>query len=153
MDRIVIDQKLDSLRRCLARIRSQEPLSPEKLANNFDTQDIVSLNLTRAVQLAVDIGAHMVSAQQLAAPNTMGETFDQLQQLGVVSADLASQLKKSVGFRNIAVHNYSSVNWVVVHSIVHEHLKDFDDYAQSIVHHLSSHGSSSREKTRDPYSE
>jgi hypothetical protein len=90
VDRIVIDQKLESLRRCLARIRSQEPLSPEKLANNFDTQDIVSLNLTRAVQLAVDIGAH---------------------------------------------------------------LKDFDDYAQSIVHHLSSHGSSSRAKTRDPYSE
>jgi uncharacterized protein YutE (UPF0331/DUF86 family) len=54
------------------------------LQEDFDLQDIVSLNLTRAVQMAVDIGAHMVSAQTQAAPATMGETFDQLGRMGVI---------------------------------------------------------------------
>lgn len=137
MDRIVIDHKLESLRRCLARIRSQEPLSPEKLANDFDTQDIVSLNLTRAVQLAIDIGAHLVSDSQQVPPASMGETFDQLGLMGILSPGLALRLKKSVGFRNIAVQNYSTLNWAVVHSIVHDHLKDFDEYAQAVVAYLS----------------
>ncbi|WP_350296885.1 DUF86 domain-containing protein [Limnohabitans sp. Rim8] len=139
MDREVIDQKLDSLRRCIERIRTKLPLTSETFKTDFDVQDIVSLNLTRAVQMAVDIGAHIVSSQQQVSPGSMGETFDQLGQLGVISADLALQLKKSVGFRNIAVHNYNTINWDIVQSIVQVHLKDFDQFAKAIVHYLQGH--------------
>ena len=132
MDRVVVHQKLDSLRRCLARIRSKEPISLGVLQKDYDLQDIVSLNLTRAVQMAVDIGAHMVSAQMQAAPATMGETFDQLGRMGVISEELALQLKKSVGFRNVAVHNYNAVNWAIVFSILQGHLQDFDAFAKAI---------------------
>jgi uncharacterized protein YutE (UPF0331/DUF86 family) len=102
------------------------------LQEDFDLQDIVSLNLTRAVQMAVDIGAHMVSAQTQAAPATMGETFDQLGRMGVISEALALKLKKSVGFRNVAVHNYNAVNWAIVFSILQSHLQDFDAFAKAI---------------------
>ena len=132
MDRVVVHQKLESLRRCLARIRSKEPISLDLLQKDFDLQDIVSLNLTRAVQMAVDIGAHMVSAQTQAAPATMGETFDQLGRMGVISEALALKLKKSVGFRNVAVHNYNAVNWAIVFSILQDHLQDFDAFAKAI---------------------
>ena len=132
MDRVVVRQKLESLRRCLARIRSKEPISLGRLQEDFDLQDIVSLNLTRAVQMAVDIGAHMVSAQTQAAPATMGETFDQLGRMGVISEALALKLKKSVGFRNVAVHNYNAVNWAIVFSILQDHLQDFDAFAKAI---------------------
>ena len=138
MDRVVIHQKLESLRRCLARIRSKEPISLGLLQKDYDLQDIVSLNLTRAVQMAVDIGAHMVSAQMQAAPATMGETFDQLGRMGVISAELALQLKKSVGFRNVAVHNYNAVNWAIVFSILQGHLQDFDAFAKAIDLKLNS---------------
>ena len=138
MDRVVIHQKLESLRRCLARIRSKEPISLGLLQKDYDLQDIVSLNLTRAVQMAVDIGAHMVSAQMQAAPATMGETFDQLGRMGVISEELALQLKKSVGFRNVAVHNYNAVNWAIVFSILQGHLQDFDAFAKAIDLKLNS---------------
>lgn len=51
MDREVIEQKLESLRRCLQRIKEKSPPSPETLAGDPDLQDILTLNLTRAVQL------------------------------------------------------------------------------------------------------
>ena len=63
----------------------------------------------------------------------MGQTFDVLADRQVISNELAVKLKKSVGFRNIAVHNYDSINWDIVHSIVDLHLKDFSEYAKAIV--------------------
>ena len=48
-------------------------------------------------------------------PDTMGQTFDRLEQVGVLTASLALNLKKAVGFRNIAVHNYDAINWHIVH--------------------------------------
>ena len=63
----------------------------------------------------------------------MGHTFDLLAYKHVIPKDLAAQLKKSVGFRNIAVHNYDAINWDIVHSIVDFHLKDFSQFAKAVV--------------------
>ena len=57
MDATVVEQKLESLRRCLLRIETKCPADPERLEADFDLQDIVSLNLSRSVQLCVDIAA------------------------------------------------------------------------------------------------
>jgi uncharacterized protein YutE (UPF0331/DUF86 family) len=66
------------------------------------------------------------------APETMGQTFEILAQQKVLSANVADQLKKSVGFRNIAVHNYEAINWQIVHCIVSEHLQDFTEFARAV---------------------
>lgn len=133
MDREVVDQKLESLRRCLLRIESKCPADASLLATDFDLQDIVSLNLSRAVQLSVDIGAHLIAGMDVPPPGAMGETFDLLAQEGVLNGELANALKKSVGFRNIAIHNYESINWRIVHNIVKYHLGEFSEFAKAIV--------------------
>lgn len=130
MDREVVEQKLESLRRCLQRIETKCPADADTLATDFDLQDIVSLNLSRAVQLCVDIDAHMISGMNVPPPDTMGQTFDILAQSGLLTAELAHNLKKAVGFRNIAVHNYDAINWQIVHSIVKNHLTDFSAFAK-----------------------
>jgi uncharacterized protein YutE (UPF0331/DUF86 family) len=48
-------------------------------------------------------------------PDTMGQTFDVLAHADVISDRLAQQLKRAVGFRNIAVH----------------HLSDFSKFAEA----------------------
>lgn len=136
MDREIVEQKLESLRRCLRRIETKCPADAEALATDFDLQDIVSLNLSRAVQLSVDIGAHLISGMDVAAPDTMGQTFDILAQENVVSSALAVNLKRAVGFRNIAVHNYEAINWHIVHSIAKNHLADFSEFAKNVVAQL-----------------
>jgi uncharacterized protein YutE (UPF0331/DUF86 family) len=76
MDREVIEQKIESPRRCVDRVRQKSPATAAALASDPDAQDILTLNLTRAVQLCVDIGAHLIAAQDKPAPDTMGQTFD-----------------------------------------------------------------------------
>lgn len=134
MDRQVIDQKLESLRRYLVRIQENFPARADELQTNLDLQDIIALNLSRAVQLSVDIGSHIISTMNMPAPETMGQTFEILAQQNILPAHVADQLKKSVGFRNIAVHNYEAINWQIVHSIVSEHLQDFTEFAKTVVH-------------------
>lgn len=137
MDRQIVEQKLESLRRCLARITSKCPEQPEVLVADPDLQDIISLNLSRAVQLCVDIGAHLVAELNVPPPDTMGQTFDVLAQAGLLDSGLANNLKKAVGFRNIAVHDYQAINWHIVHGIVKNHLADFTELAKVVSRKLS----------------
>jgi uncharacterized protein YutE (UPF0331/DUF86 family) len=111
MDRCVIDEKLEALRQCALRLERKRPVSADALAADQDAQDILALNLIHAVQLCVDIATHIISDADAELPATMGESFDALVRLKVVDAALAARMKKSVGFRNIAVHSYRAVDW------------------------------------------
>jgi uncharacterized protein YutE (UPF0331/DUF86 family) len=62
----------------------------------------------------------------------MGQTFEQLASSRELDASLAAHLRKAVGFRNLAVHSYSAIDWVIVHAIATRHLSDFIDFARWI---------------------
>lgn len=103
------------------------------MLEDVDTQDIVTLNLTRAVQICVDVAAHIISENAVLPPDTMAKSFDQLAKLQVIDNTLASNLKKVVGFRNIAVHDYEDINWEIVSKICHKHVNDFKLFAKAVV--------------------
>ena len=132
MDKDVINRKLESLRRCIARIESKRPIRPDVLRVNYDLQDIIALNLERAVQTCVDIAAHVISQTELPVPSTMGEGFERLAELQVISPQVATSLQKAVAFRKILVHNYTNINWDIVANILTSYLTDFVQFAQAI---------------------
>ena len=61
MNSVVIASKLESLRRCLDRIKSKKPKSLDQLLEDIDMQDILALNLERSIQLCVDIANQCLS--------------------------------------------------------------------------------------------
>ena len=89
MDERLIAEKIESLRRCVQRIEAKSPDDFEVLAGDPDLQDIIALNLTRAVQLCVDIGAHIVAESDSPPPDTMGATFDILANHQIIDLALA----------------------------------------------------------------
>jgi len=133
MDRELIEEKIESLRRCVWRIEEKRVSTVEELENDWDTQDILSVNLTRAVQVCVDIAAHLVAETNRPSPDTMAGAFDQLREMGVLSAALADRLKGAVGFRNVAIHAYRSIDWTIVHTITHDRLDDFRQFARAVL--------------------
>ena len=62
----------------------------------------------------------------------MGETFDLLAAEGVISAALSKRTRGAVGFRNIAVHSYQAIDWDIVHTITHEGMDDFRQFAAAV---------------------
>jgi uncharacterized protein YutE (UPF0331/DUF86 family) len=137
MNKEVINAKLESLRRCIERIKEKTPTTAAALLEDIDLQDIISVNLERAIQLCVDISSHIIAATDMPAPSTMGESFEQLRRLDLISGDLAAHMKKTVGFRNIAVHAYHEINWAMVYSIVTTQISDFVEFAQAVSKHAN----------------
>jgi len=129
----ILTDKLESLRRCIERIEQRRVASAAALVADPDTQDIISLNLTRAVQLCVDMAMHVIASSKAPAPRTMGEAFDAMAEQSLISEDLRDCMKAAVGFRNIAVHSYRAIDWEIVHFISHAGLEDFRAFAQAIV--------------------
>jgi uncharacterized protein YutE (UPF0331/DUF86 family) len=136
MDRDLVETKLESLRRCVERIADKTPPSVDQLVRDPDVQDIIALNLQRAVQISVDIAAHLIAETDAVPPATMAENFEVLQKLQIIDHSLAERLTKSVGFRNIAVHSYQAINWNVVYQICRHHLEDFRQFAKAVAHRL-----------------
>ena len=68
MDEQLVAQKLESLRRCILRVESRLSESLERLLDDLDAQDIISLNLTRAVQMCVGIAAHWLAENTKSRP-------------------------------------------------------------------------------------
>jgi uncharacterized protein YutE (UPF0331/DUF86 family) len=133
MDESVILTKIDSLRRCIERIRLKTPQSADLLREDFDLQDIISVNLERAVQTTVDIAAHILAEANTPPPATMAESFKRLATDGLLPEQLTEHLVKAVGFRNISVHAYHQINWDIVFSIITERLDDFSGFASHIL--------------------
>lgn len=133
MDRDIIMRKLDSLARCVGRIEQKRPDTLQQLIDDIDTQDILSINLERAVQVSVDIGTHMIADLSTHPPKTMGEVFAILVAKKMIPEDTGIALRQAVGFRNLSVHAYDQVDWERVFDIVHGHLDNFRQFAASIA--------------------
>jgi uncharacterized protein YutE (UPF0331/DUF86 family) len=132
MDRQLITQKLESLRHCLQRVADRCPPTAAELADDPDLQDIIALNLTRAVQLCVDVAAHIISTQKMTAPDTMGQAFEALASAKIIDEHIADRMKRAVGFRNIAVHSYETIDWQIVHAVCTRNIDDFIQFARAV---------------------
>lgn len=141
MDPDLVVAKLESLARCVARIEGRAVSSPEALAVDLDSQDIVALNLERAVQISVDIGSHVLLDYDTPSPESMGAVFSSLAAAGVLDAALAERMTKAVGFRNIAVHEYQTIDWNIVYSIITTKLGEFRLFAAAILALIANQGS------------
>ncbi len=69
----------------------------------------------------------------------MADNFAILQEANVITPALAERMMKTVGFRNIAVHSYQTIDWNIVYQICTRHLDDFRQFAKAIAQQLAKH--------------
>lgn len=128
----LIDEKCDTILRCLRRIEEKKTPTLDELQLDPDRRDIIVLNLERAVQACVDSAAHVIAFSSLPAPPTMSDSFDLLQRQGFITNSLAIRLRKAVGLRNILVHEYTKIDWTILWKVLENHLTDFKDFVVQI---------------------
>ena len=128
----VVLAKVAAIDRCLARIADVRGERGTGLLP-VDVEDIIAVNLQRAVQASLDLAAHVVATEGLGLPTDLADTFTLLEKNGYVGAELAGRLRKMVGFRNIAVHQYERLDPAIVESIVTKHLADLTDLCRAIL--------------------
>ncbi|MFD2616080.1 type VII toxin-antitoxin system HepT family RNase toxin [Terrilactibacillus laevilacticus] len=128
----VILNKISVIERCKKRILEVYNQNPQNLLD-YTKQDSIVLNIQRACEACIDLAMHVVSEKRLGLPQTSREAFDMLESASIITKKMALRMKAMVGFRNIAVHDYQTINIEILQQILEKHLDDFTTYTKQIL--------------------
>ena len=130
----LLEKKLAFIETCVRELRQLS--QPERIAHDIREERFVAHTLQMAIQAALDIASHIVSDGRLGEPRTNRELFDLLQRHHWLSSTLTETMRKMVGFRNIVVHGYQSVDPTIMRDIVENRLDDFLAFTSAIKSRL-----------------
>lgn len=71
------------------------------------------------------MGQHLIRRERLGIPQSARDVFTLLAKGGWLDNELAESLKRMVGFRNIAVHEYQTLQLPITVKVITDHLDDF----------------------------
>lgn len=129
----VLLNKAASIERCVLRARDEYQKDPASFATDFTRQDAAILNIQRACEAALDMGQYLIRKHKLGIPQSSRDVFALLATAGYLPVDLAENMKKMVGFRNIAVHEYQRLQLAVTEHVITQRLDDFKKYCQLLL--------------------
>ena len=129
----VLLNKAAAIERCVARAKEEYNIDPRSFVSNFSRQDAAILNIQRACEAALDIGQHLIRREQLGVPQSARDVFELLAKSEWIERSLAEALKRMIGFRNIAIHEYQSLQHEITVKIITDHLDEFLQYTTEIL--------------------
>jgi uncharacterized protein YutE (UPF0331/DUF86 family) len=129
----VLINKAASIERCVRRAREEYDKDPATFATDYTRQDAAILNIQRACEAALDMGQHLIRRDRLGVPQSARDVFELLARAGWLDATLATSLKHMVGFRNIAVHEYQTLQLPITVAVITQHLDDFLAFSTALL--------------------
>lgn len=131
----VILSKISNMKNCLKTIQKVTGGDADRL-DDFIVQDVVVLNLQRAIQAMIDIANVIIAEKGFKLPASYKDSFRILYSNGVIDKTLMKRIEPMIGFRNIAVHDYQALNIDILKSIFRQHLNDFETFYTVIYHFM-----------------
>ncbi len=129
----VVLNKVASIERCLSRVTEDYAGHESELETNFTRQDAIVLNTLRACETAIDLAMHVVKVRGLGVPQSSRHAFELLEEAGLISEDIRERMKRMVGFRNVAIHNYTKLSVPILRSIIDQRLPDFRAFTEAML--------------------
>ena len=131
--RNVLLNKAAIIERCIRRAREEYAGGGAAFEANYSRQDAAVINVIRACEASIDMGQAIMRAEKLGLNKSAGEIFDILAQSKIVPVALSAELKKMVGFRNIAVHQYQELDPAKVADVLARRLDDLLEFVRVIL--------------------
>ena len=63
----------------------------------------------------------------------MGEAFESLEEIGIITEKTADAMQRAAGFRNLVVHAYRNIDWSIIWKIINSNLDDFRVFSREIT--------------------
>jgi|UniRef100_A0A7C3YST7 uncharacterized protein YutE (UPF0331/DUF86 family) len=136
LDKKVIEARLRRLDRSVTKLKKFARMSRADYLANEDYQELVERNFQVAIQTCIDIANHIIAQENLPVPDEEENIFLILSKNNIIPKELGERIKGMVGFRNILVHEYLSIDHTLVYDLLQNRLSDFSDFAKVIVAYL-----------------
>ncbi len=118
----LIAKKLAQIETCVHELRTLA--QPDRLRQDVREQRFVEHTLQLAIQAPLEVASHIVSDESLGEPRTNRELFDLLERAGWIAPEMARTLRNMVGFRNVLVYGYDTVDLGIVEDVLRNRLDD-----------------------------
>ena len=132
----VVQRHLRALDEQLTELAQHTGQSVDVLRMNIVERWAVERGLQLCVQNVIDLALHLVAGAGRDVPD-YAAGIDQLGQLGIISFELAKQLRGLAGFRNALVHGYLDIDVGIVHDVLNQHLAQVREFAVAIDKYLA----------------
>jgi uncharacterized protein YutE (UPF0331/DUF86 family) len=129
----VILNKISGIEHCLNRIKEEYEGKEGQFRTNLTVQDSILLNLQRACEASIDLANYLIKKNKLGSPQNSLESFEILAHASIIDPPLSEKMKRMVGFRNVAIHEYHTLSMNIVESIIQYDLSDFRLFTKKIL--------------------
>ena len=135
----LIQRKISLIQDDLSKLAELGDLSLSEVLADFVKQAAVERLLERIITRAIDINEHLIAEladQNTSPPKDYRETFLRLSDLGLYPQEFAGSIAKSVGTRNLLVHEYDKIDYVKVYAAIGDCLRDYHRYVDYLLSFL-----------------
>lgn len=128
----VIENKISAVKKYQGIVDSYKRYSQQEIEANLDLRGAVERYLYLMVQATIDLADALVAYKQFRKPTSMSESFDILNEEGIIPKELTEKMVKMTGFRNIIAHDYEKINYDIVYDVLHNGVKDIKDFIKIV---------------------
>lgn len=128
----LVQRKLQLLTETLDHLASLGPLTADDLRHDPVRAAATERFVSRTVDLAVAVNAHLASTVGERVPGDYHETFAAAAQTGAITDDLAKRLAPSTGLRNVIVHEYLDLDLARLADAASDDVFAYRDYVQQV---------------------
>jgi uncharacterized protein YutE (UPF0331/DUF86 family) len=128
VERELVLRKLAELELYLRQVSEYREITVERYQKDWKVQRIVERTLQMAFETCADVANHVIADRKLEVPSTYAQAFEVLDRAELLEHDLAQVMIRIAGFRNVLVHEYTSVDARIVVRILRNHLEDLERF-------------------------
>ena len=136
IDKDIIMAKLSKLQQYLNYLRELQKSSFEDFVSDFKITGAVERYLQVSIECMIDIGNEIISSLLLRRPERYRDIPYILARSGVIPRQFADTMALMIGFRNLLVHDYATINLKLVYEFLQTKLTDFEEFIRRIVEWL-----------------
>ena len=89
--------------------------------------------LQASIETCINISNHIIATERLRAPRDYKDSFQVLNEAGILSDEVSRTMKEVAGLRNLLVHIYWDVDDRMIYAGIQSELSDFDDFIGEIM--------------------
>jgi len=129
----VMIHKIQSIHRCIERVKEEFQLAGGSFAQDFSRQDAAILNITRACEQSIDLANVVIKQHKFGIPSGSRDAFVLLAKKKIISGDLSTSMQRMVGFRNTVIHEYQEVDIAIVRAVIETGLDELLLFTDSVI--------------------
>ena len=136
LDKDRILAKIDELDAYLGELRQIAPSGYDEYQQIEKKRSCERL-LQLCIECVIDVCKLIVAQLRLGLPSEENDLFTKLENKGLLSRQVAEDVRQMRGFRNILIHEYAAIDDELVYTYVSARLGDFESFKKEILTFLN----------------